>query len=446
MAGRVRSEVLSQSYADYRMETVTSFPSGTCTTDPGPKTKQLTGPPLAYSGTLLEDYETRTMTDVVTPGFHKMKAQGKIINNPMSSVYEKVHIPVLSVYMDSTYNQEKACNPTRFVHLSDMTTTGTVDMTRVCGSNLWLNIPNGDDVTSLKDQAILKAWANIDRAEILATASFVEMNQTLSGLMYLFKKVHRILTAVKTKNAAFLRMKKNSKNEFSAKELAEVYLNARYNLRPLYYDIKGIMSVWNKTLTKAQRQTFRSSMSMTATDSDVVVYDWWGLPNWKWPVNIHRAANKKVTVRAGVLTDCGPLSLHELIGGESLVETVWDLIPFSFIIDWFANVGDYISAWTPEMKIKPLASWIVTTIVTTQTSTVLGSGAYYTNNGDISEQAYVNASSVSPSTAERIVISKVREPEYSRPTLPTFRFKLDPLKLLDLGLILRNISGFRYKL
>jgi len=447
MASRTRNEILKATTAPYLMESPYSDPFGDCDSDPGPKTKYQAGAPFKHSGVTQLEYEHRTMTDVVTPGFHKLKAKGIIINNPMTSFYEKVYTPLVQVNYDCTYYQQKACNPTRFVHLFDMSGSGNVSFDIVTGGNSWIDVPTNDlDVQSLKDQAILKAWANIDRAEILAGASFAEMNQTLSGLMYLFKKVHRILTVVKTKNAKFLKMKKNSKNEFSFKEMSEVYLNARYNLRPLYYDIKAIINVWNKTLTKAMRQTFRSSLSETATSSDVLEYDWWGLANWKWPVNLHRAATKKVTVRAGVLTDCGPLSLHELLGGHSLVETAWDLIPFSFVADWFFNIGDFISAWTPEMKIKPLASWVVTKEVTTQTTTILGGGMFYTNPSDPAQNVSVGNSSLSAPTAERTTISIEREPEYSRPTLPNFRLKLDPLKLLDLGLILKDISGFRFKL
>jgi len=445
VAGRTRSTVLNSTVQDYQLDTLYSDPFGTCDDDPGPKDKYQAGPPFKYAGTTLHEHETREMTDVVTPEFHKMKRLGKIINNPMTSTYEKVYIPLVQAYMDCTYWQEKPCNPNRFVYLFDMTTDGSVNFDRVAGPHMWKDLPDVDE-TTLKDQAILKAWANVDRSEILAIASVGELNQTVKGLTYLFKKVHRILTFVKTRDARFLRMQKSRKNEASFKELKEVYLNARYNLRPLYYDMQAIMKIWNKSITAAMRQTFRSSIKKKTTSSDVVTFDWWDLLNWKWPVDIHRCAHKEVEVRAGVLTDCQPLSLAEMLGGESLVESAWDLTPWSFIVDWFVNAGDYISAWTPEMKVKPLASWVVTKTTTTQTSTILGSNFSYTNAGDESERVDVNSHSVGSGTAERIVVEKKREPNYSRPYLPNFRLKLDSLKLLDLGLILKDVSGFRYRL
>jgi len=46
---------------------------------------------------------------------------------------------------------------------------------------------------------------------------------------------------------------------------------------------------------------------------------------------------------------------------ESIPITAWELIPFSFVVDWFVNFGDYIQALTPKLGIKGLSSW--TTVI-----------------------------------------------------------------------------------
>jgi len=433
---RVRNMLLKAETQNFQRNAFTRYPTGTCTVDPGPKTNPYST--WSYGGVEQTLYEHKTMTDVETPGFHRLMREGKIINSPMTSFYERVESPVVNLGMDYDYSVWKNCGSGNvFDPTGGGMVTGDVGMASLCGDQLFLVEPE-EDITFLKDQAITKAWANIDRSKVLAGSSVKEMGQTLSGLLTMFKMVKKILISVKKKDGSFLYGKGNLTKE----EWIEVYLNARYNLRPLYYDIKGIMEILNKELTGAMRQTFRGSANNDITSSDVVNIPVIELPYYHWNFDLHRSSLSRTTVRAGVLTDCGPLTLHELLGGHSLVETAWDLIPFSFIVDWFANVGDTISAWSPEMQIKPLTSWVVSTTETLQTSTCLGSdftctsGAVYSFVGPTS---FIDAG-----TATRITKHVVREPNYSLPMIPSFRLKLDNLKILDLGLILRDISGFRF--
>jgi hypothetical protein len=37
--------------------------------------------------------------------------------------------------------------------------------------------------------------------------------------------------------------------------------------------------------------------------------------------------------------------------------TLWEVVPYSFVVDWFFNVGDWIQAFTPAPGITPLRNW-----------------------------------------------------------------------------------------
>jgi hypothetical protein len=78
-----------------------------------------------------------------------------------------------------------------------------------------------------------------------------------------------------------------------------------------------------------------------------------------------------VSVRTGILYELD----HRDVFGLSFKEipiTAWELVPYSFVIDWFVNAGDYIQAVTPKLGVKVLGSWSTTEdeIVTKTTTTL----------------------------------------------------------------------------
>lgn len=120
------------------------------------------------------------------------------------------------------------------------------------------------------------------------------------------------------------------------------------------------------------------------------------------------------------------------------MESAWDLVPFSFIIDWFFTVGDTICAFSPlPLGVTALASWITTTESTVQTFRLTGAssqvgvcGSYlYTDTGCTFGNGEV---------AYKISTKKTRTPNYQRNLVPRINVNLDPLKILDLGIILRK--------
>lgn len=62
-------------------------------------------------------------------------------------------------------------------------------------------------------------------------------------------------------------------------------------------------------------------------------------------------------VSAGVLIQATPSVGAPAIGFDRPLATVWELIPFSFVLDWFVDAGTRISAWEGTLHLKPLGTW-----------------------------------------------------------------------------------------
>jgi hypothetical protein len=65
-----------------------------------------------------------------------------------------------------------------------------------------------------------------------------------------------------------------------------------------------------------------------------------------------------VQVRAGSLDEMDVSMLFNIgFSPKSLITLPWELIPYSFVIDWFANVGDFIGSLVPDFGIKQLGTY-----------------------------------------------------------------------------------------
>jgi hypothetical protein len=68
------------------------------------------------------------------------------------------------------------------------------------------------------------------------------------------------------------------------------------------------------------------------------------------------------------------LTLADQLGLDfkSLVTLPWELIPYSFVVDWFLNIGDFIGSLTPSPGYTQLGSCFVVEREQTTSYTALG--------------------------------------------------------------------------
>jgi hypothetical protein len=395
---------------------------GTCFAAPVPSTSW---PAFTFSG-FVQDGKYETMTDVVTKGFHTLRKQGGIINTPMTQVVTQDSDPIVPVHLDMM-SSIWGCTPARWYPYNGGGCHGTSNVSRLVGAHGAIAEP----VNHLLDLAVTGAWANVSQAEVLAGVCIKEFGKTVEGMAGLLRKVNKILCGRSLRKS----WTRHILTELRPSELADLYMNARYNLRPLYYDALGIMEALRRKLNDVPpRYTFRRNLSDTqrvsSTESTVLLANY----AWKWELYKRYTATHELSARAGVLTHVEAIQDFQLFGLDQIVESAWDLIPFSFIVDWFFNVGETLSSFAPNVGMKTLASWVVGEITTIQTSTIVGSkfkGGVIGSYNYTADSCYVGGA-----TYHTIKRTKVRIPNYSRPVLPNFRLNLDPLKLLDLGIII----------
>lgn len=121
-------------------------------------------------------------------------------------------------------------------------------------------------------------------------------------------------------------------------------------MRPLLSDVDSIMKLINETVEKTSRKTFRAygqaeDSSVTTYYSMLDVYGWYQRREthliWESQYIIRFAVSQQYLDMANEIKTDWRSQFDQL---SSIPMTAWELIPFSFLWDYFVNVSDILQA------------------------------------------------------------------------------------------------------
>jgi hypothetical protein len=228
-----------------------------------------------------------------------------------------------------------------------------------CGVNaVYPEIPSwiDFDTEQAKSWALTKAYAGINGVQSQALVTLAELEKTISMLRHPFGHARELIG--KMKHTA----KRLQKIKRSVDISRDVWLEYRYGWRPFMYDIEGILKTFQSKFPSSKQNLVsrggktifwqnKSVHSPTQPRSGVTCY-------------MERNFSLKRHASAGVIyrTDFGSrLNMVRLLSGLSLADIpslIWEVVPYSFVADWFINVGSYLEAYKPRFNVKILGNWV----------------------------------------------------------------------------------------
>lgn len=136
------------------------------------------------------------------------------------------------------------------------------------------------------------------------------------------------------------------------KSLSEAWLTYRYGLLPLYYEAQSYLDLLDGKLREYKRGVESLTEKVEAHECredvqrffDAGQYNVWTVAyrlEYDWYVEVRGTAGVK---RLYDLADKPPPRIS-----VNPVETMWELTPWSFAIDWFIPIGDYLSCFYSTM-------------------------------------------------------------------------------------------------
>lgn len=378
---------------------------------------------LTWNPSSLDDTYNVDMTDVVTPDFKRRIGRGEVINNPMS---KDEHWYIHPKHQQHTRYQVNK-DPVTGKYTGWSAQGGHVVPLSFFGTLLVVNDANEDsqeEITTLVNQAVTQAHANTSLSEMSALSTLAEAKKTVQSMQAIIFRVVQLIRQFRKLNFRYV------KKELSRKELADRYMELRYALRPLVYDAKQLgAALGESSAFKTTRATARgyAKTVFKATDSEVI-------NNGDHKYTVAKNLTHTVDIRAGVLCDIKTDHVN-VFGLDQPLETLWEITPFSFIFDWFLNIGDTIAAFTPNAGVRQLASW-VTVEQHQESSAAVGQFENIPKANFRDEFEWSG-------TYTHITHNKTRTVNPQLSYFPSVKLRLNTLKLTDLTLIGRALLSRR---
>lgn len=330
----------------------------------------VTYPPV-LTGSSLGDGQSESMFDIVTPGFTKRKAKGEIISNPMfrksfGYSYAAGDGPIIEsiAQFGTPPTSNTWTRDGRFIEKVIADKFGVTN-------SLDHPFAPSFDIESMMTEASTQVLANRGQADSNMFESVAQIGQTIdllrspiSGLLSIVKKMEREAAGPTRKSGRSGLSKQNliEAAKAAADRTSGAWLSYRYGVLPLISDIetivKGLRSVKGPV-----RKSYRSSLKDNASSYDTVTVAW-----DVCDITIGIQKTDFVTVRASTLEEyVADLGTNLGFTAKGLLRTPWDLVPLSFVEDWFTNLSDFMLAYAPAPGYRNLASSM--TVERTSTAT-----------------------------------------------------------------------------
>lgn len=220
------------------------------------------------------------------------------------------------------------------------------------------------DIVAAKDIVLQKAYAKMYGSPLMLIENAAELGQTLGmlrrplgGTVKLLKQMH--------KEAIRNTKKSNNRGAMAAQN---AWLELRYGMTPLMKDIEATIDEANVFATHLvqRRLVARASRNFSGKITDLQRLAG-GLPSFN-AANVTVMSETTGTAAAGIIYDVKNRTTEEQLlaaGGLRLSDlpvSLWNRIPFSFVVDWFAGVSTWLQAISPDPEITILGSWITTVV------------------------------------------------------------------------------------
>ena len=366
------------------------------------------------------------MDDNITPDFTARIKSGEVIMNDMSSLkHEYLSMPKIGIetfidkgsYTISRQYAIEALTAFRYMHLPEIPLIAT------------------EDLDYYSDITLSRLYGQISRApaQMLVTAgefnkSCATLNRVIRIAIELFKKASNYRKLAKT-------------GVITAAQAADAYLEVRYGLRPIMYEIKGIIEGIQQFGTKKSLKIQVHTEIPDITSENVMSYGSYT------PFSGHIIDYKQVESVEGYMTAGAILrfkqsefGLVDIFGLDEILEAAVELYPLSFIANWFFNLTDWLRTWTPKVDVNVAGTYL---------------SLHQEGMRVLTVENFRKTELPSPSLTDTVdqgtrvrTTSTTRYANPTIPKLPRLRINLDRLKVLDLIAIFGNYSSelARYKL
>jgi len=229
-------------------------------------------------------------------------------------------------------------------------------------------------------------------APILGGELLSDLDKTVGMLRRPFKSSLELLTRMVKARRRWL----GKTTASVSKANANAWLEYRYGWKPILMDADMIFQHAHRVRNDYRLQRLVARHQIEHTCESNKEFNVAGVGTWSTASIVgHANVTLKQRAAAGVVYEVLPRTsteaLQTFLGArpKDLPATLWEILPYSFVADWFVNVGSWISAVTPVSDINVLGHWNSTVEQTTRTQSA--SSLYFPLvSGDVHQTLFGN--------------------------------------------------------
>ena len=214
----------------------------------------------------------------------------------------------------------------------------------------WSGVPTSI-ITDTDNRAIRKFLEAADnaRSSVELGQDIGEWKETLNGLRRPMDSARSLVTDVLTKFRKRLRLAKRLLSKNVAKAVADSYLEFTFGWKPLAADVGSLIEGLQERCKHPSVQPISASASGhgsagSESTGQINILGGIYIRSFRSVIRGTYIRRLKGAVKTGA--DGGAISFAQLaqLDAQHFVPTLWDLLPYSFIADYFVNVGEIINA------------------------------------------------------------------------------------------------------
>jgi len=288
------------------------------TKDTGIQTTFATQTTTVYSGSpsyeqFPANSERRYMSGVSIPNFHLRKQRGELLpHTPFSQVEWQ------GQWISGSGRFDYNSGPNWFEY-TNWRGSGAHNVSWRLMDFVDYNVdPTTVPVSAIPDYFVQQAAARIYSGGFDALTASAEMKKTVDG----FRGVTRRMLDLASR--------------FSTKRMLQLWLEGRYAWRTLAYDVRDLHSALTEFEAKREIWTERAGTSYSTESSELIS----STSNTYGAYELTRDSSHRFSLRGSV---AGLIKPSRFLADP--FKTAWELVPYSFVVDWVYDVGTAIDAY-----------------------------------------------------------------------------------------------------
>lgn len=194
-----------------------------------------------------------------------------------------------------------------------------------------------ESLDSLDKQSITKLYNKVKSQDVNLLNLIAERRSTFNLLITLVKRLIKVLLAVKRGN--LVKAFEELFPIFSPKAISSEWLQLQYGVLPLISDINGLIDHYNGLF-----EDYQFDVKVSASKSLERVFN-----SFETKDNISAVCSReisgkvKVTYKVRLRSSNATRRNLTKLGLTNLAATIYEQIPFSFVLDWALPLGDYLN-------------------------------------------------------------------------------------------------------